>query len=73
MFLQVKNSADVIEIENIEELINPNQDTVQGRDQLGQNEQGVKPYKKEELVFPSGEDLPRCWINPNYRQEQSAA
>jgi hypothetical protein len=24
-------------------------------------------FPKAELCFPSGENLPRCWIDPNYR------
>jgi hypothetical protein len=29
--------------------------------------QDPEDYPKSELMFPSGEPLPRCWIEPNYR------
>jgi hypothetical protein len=67
MLLQAKDSGSIVEIIDIQELINPVSDIVKGQNQLGQEEQDPTSYKKENLVFPSGESLPRCWVDANYR------
>ncbi|MCC5639127.1 acetyltransferase [Nostoc sp. CHAB 5844] len=68
MFLQVKNTSDLVKITNIQELIDPNINIVHGQDQEGQEEQDADSFEKQNLVFPSGESLPRCWLDANYRQ-----
>ncbi|MBD2505032.1 acetyltransferase [Anabaena azotica] len=67
MFLQIKDSSDLVKIVDIKELIDPNIDTVHGQEQEGQEEQETDAFKKESLVFPSGESLPRCWLDANYK------
>lgn len=67
MFLQIKNSGDLVKILGLDELMDPNSDIVHARDQEGEEEQEPEIYKKEMLVFPSGEGLPLCWLNANYR------
>ncbi|MBO3459821.1 acetyltransferase [Aetokthonos hydrillicola Thurmond2011] len=67
MLLQIKDSGELVKISDVQELINPNRDTVQAKEQQGEEEQQTDSYKKETLVFPSGENLPRCWIDANYR------
>ncbi|TAE59016.1 MAG: acetyltransferase [Nostocales cyanobacterium] len=67
MFLQLKDSGDLIKIIDLQELIDPNSDIIHGQDQEGEEEQDIDIYEKESLVFPSGEKLPRCWLDANYR------
>lgn len=67
MLLQVKDSGELVKILDVQELINPNQDLVHAQEQEGQEEQEADSYKKENLVFPSGESLPRCWLDADYR------
>ena len=67
MLLQIKDSSELVKLTDIQELIDPNLDTVQGQKQQGQEEQAVDAFKKENLVFPSGESLPRCWLDVNYK------
>ncbi|NEQ29387.1 MAG: acetyltransferase [Microcoleus sp. SIO2G3] len=67
MLLQVKDSGELVKILDVQELINPNEDVVHAQEQEGQEEQEADSYKKENLVFPSGENLPRCWLDANYR------
>jgi hypothetical protein len=67
MFLQDKNSATLIEIQDLETLFNPLKNEIEGRIQEGQEEQDATWFAKQDLTFASGEDLPRCWIDPNYR------
>ena len=67
MLLQLKENGELVKIVDVQELINPNSDTVQAKEQQGQEEQQADSYKKENLVFPSGESLPRCWMDANYK------
>ncbi len=67
MFLQHKPSKDDIEVLNIDHLYDPCETEVLGRFHSGEEMQDPETFKKSELTFPSGESLPRCWIDPNYR------
>jgi hypothetical protein len=67
MFLQLKDSGDLVKILDLQELIDPNSDVVHAQDQKGQEEQDTDTFVKVNLVFPSGENLPRCWLDANYR------
>jgi hypothetical protein len=67
MFLQDKETGNLVEILDVQALINPNQMAVLGQVQAGEEEQDPEPTQKESLIFPSGEDLPRCWIDTDYR------
>ncbi|HYW20227.1 MAG TPA: acetyltransferase [Nodularia sp. (in: cyanobacteria)] len=70
MFLQIKDSGDMIKVLDFQELIDPNNNIIHAQDQLGQEEQEPDTYKKQNLVFPSGESLPRCWVDANYRDPE---
>lgn len=67
MLLQEKESGDLIEIVDVEDLLSPAKNEVLGRNQAGQEEQEPAKFDKNKLVFPSGELLPRCWIEENYK------
>jgi len=67
MFLQDKQTADMVEVLDPTALVNPAESHIQGRVQTGQEEQDPISYSKESLIFPSGESLPRCWVDANYR------
>lgn len=68
MLLQDKQTGTLVKILDIEELINPNQETIHGKYQAGQEEQEEENFAKESLTFPSGEELPRCWLEANYQK-----
>lgn len=70
MFLQLKDSGYLIKVIDFQELIDPNSRVIRAQDQLGQEEQEPETYQKQNLVFPSGESLPLCWVDPNYRHPQ---
>jgi hypothetical protein len=67
MFLQNKQTGVLVEVLEVRELIDPSTDAIQGRIQEGQEEQDPEKFVKNDLVFPSGENLPRCWLDANYR------
>ncbi len=67
MFLHNKETNSLVEIEDVQTLINPNQHEVVARSQSGEEEQEPESFHKGNLIFPSGEDLPRCWVDADYR------
>jgi hypothetical protein len=68
MFLRQKNTKKLIEVLSLTDLFNPNHATVVGRYHAGEEMQDPEKFKKAEIQFPSGEDLPRCWLDAHYRQ-----
>lgn len=69
MLLKSKKTDGLIEISKLEELIDPTKEKVTGQIQAGQNEQPPEPFNKEDLVFPSGESLPLCWLDIDYKSK----
>jgi hypothetical protein len=68
MFLRDKNNGDVVEVLALDALFDPNRDAVSGRYHAGEELQEPEDFAKADLVFPSGEVLPRCWVDPHYRE-----
>ena len=67
MFLQEKAHGDMIEVLDTFALIDPFQDSLRGRYKAGEDRPDAMQFAKTELVFCSGEALPRCWTDPAYR------
>lgn len=67
MLLKDKKSDGLIEVNELEQLINPQEEQVMGQEQAGQEEQESESFMKKDLVFPSGETLPRCWLDSDYK------
>lgn len=72
MLLKVKSTNHMVEVNNLLDLMNLNRDTVTGCDQEGEDihVQDTEIYNKSDLVFLSGEELPRCWTDPHYRDSE---
>jgi len=72
MLLRVKSSNHMVEVSNLVELMNLNCDKVIGRNQEGEDihDQDIETYDKSNLTFLSGEELPRCWTDPHYRDAE---
>jgi hypothetical protein len=68
MLLQKKDNGTLVEIVDIQEIISPNQSEVMGRVQAGEEEQDPERIQKQSLIFPSGESLPRCWMDADYQK-----
>lgn len=62
MFLKIRNTGDLIDVESMTELLSPDATQVRGRSQAGEDEKSSKSVNKNDLMFPSGEPLPRCWV-----------
>ena len=72
MLLREKSSNHMVQITNLINLIDVNCDAVVGQYQEGEEAQDPEPYSKSSLVFLSGEELPRCWTDPHYRDDELA-
>jgi hypothetical protein len=60
----------MVDVLTMVDLINLNCDEIVGRYQEGEDVQEPMKFNKEDLVFLSGEALPRCWTDPHYRDEE---
>ncbi len=67
MLLQDRRTGTLVEVMDIQLLIDPMESEIVVQGQAGEEEQDPAPSKKDNLIFPSGEDLPRCWLDANYR------
>jgi hypothetical protein len=67
MYLMHKPSGDLVEMLNLESLFDPFRREVNGRFHAGEEMQEPAAFAKSEMVFPSGEYLPRCWLDPAYK------
>jgi hypothetical protein len=67
MYLRHKSSGDLVEVLEMSSLIDPYAEELSGRFHAGEEMQDPASFPKAELEFPSGEGLPRCWTDPNYR------
>ena len=70
MLLKEMSSGHMVEVLSLVDLINLNCDEVVGRYQEGEEPQDPKKFKKTDLIFLSGEELPRCWTDPHYRDDE---
>lgn len=68
MLLKDKQSGELVKISDLETLIDPTKSTITAKLQAGQEEQDPEEFAKDALSFPSNENLPECWLNPNYQQ-----
>lgn len=70
MLLKQKTSGHMVEVVSLLDLMNLNRDEVVGRYQEGEEQQDPQTFNKTDLVFLSGEALPRCWTDPHYRDSE---
>lgn len=68
MFLKHKSSGDLVEVLSLNDLINPLHTTIVGRFHSGEELQDPEQFDKSELLFPSGESLPKCWKDASYKR-----
>ncbi|MFM7239147.1 MAG: acetyltransferase [Cyanobium sp.] len=68
MFLKIRHDDDssLVEVLDLRQLFDPFAPRVLGRLHAGEELQDPTALNKAELSFPSGESLPRCWLDPHY-------
>jgi hypothetical protein len=69
MLLKSKKEDGLVEIADVSELINPFKAEVMAQIQAGEEEQPPEPFEKSDLIFPSGENLPQCWLDGDYKSK----
>lgn len=68
MLLYDKETESLIEVLDVQALVNPVESKISASRQTGEEEQPPEEFAKDALSFPSGENLPRCWMDANYRE-----
>lgn len=68
MFLKLRDADDesLIEVLDLRQLLDPFATEVLARLHAGEELQDPGPVRKDHLVFPSGEALPRCWVEGHH-------
>ena len=67
MYLREKKSGDLVEVLDTSAMMDPCQQALEGRFHAGEELQEPTKFSKQDLEFPSGEKLPRCWLDASYR------
>jgi hypothetical protein len=71
MFLKLsqhgEHNGTLVEVLDVKALVDPFAPTVHARIHGGEELQDPHHFEKGELSFPSGEALPRCWVDSHYR------
>jgi hypothetical protein len=68
MLLRQRSSGHIVAVQDLEQLCSAFHGEVLTRDQVGEEEQEAESVAKSDLAFLSGESLPRCWTDPDYRE-----
>jgi len=70
MFLKDTSNDDLVEVLTTKDLFDPFCSSLVGRYQRGEDPQDPQTFNKSSLAFPSGEALPRCWVDAHYRDNE---
>lgn len=69
MYLKHKPTGDLVEVLDVRSMVDPLRQAVAGRFHAGEEMQDPANFNKADLIFPSGEALPQCWVDVHYRDE----
>lgn len=72
MYLKHVPTGDLVEVLDLPDVINPASPTIRARSYANDIIQRPENFLKSELVFPSGEMLPLCWIDSHYNEHMAA-
>jgi hypothetical protein len=72
MFLKHIPTGDLVEVIDLPDVINPHTPTIRARAQKDEMIKRPENFLKAELAFPSGEPLPKCWVDGHYREHEAA-
>ena len=67
MFLRTRQDGSLMEVLSLPQLFDPFVKVLHGRLHAGEELQEPETFLKGDLTFPSGEPLPRCWLDPHYK------
>lgn len=68
VFLKWRDADDesLVEVLDLKQLFDPFANDVLARFHAGEELQDPAPVRKDHLLFPSGEALPRCWLEAHH-------
>ena len=67
MYLKHAETGKLVEVLSLADLFNPIHPELVGRYHAGEELQEPETFVKMDLMFPSGEKLPMCWMDAHYR------
>lgn len=67
MFLKSAQNGDLVEVLDLPALFDPLVTVVKGCFHAGEEMPDPDGFSKADLLFPSGESLPMCWCDPDYK------
>ncbi|ESQ09578.1 MAG TPA: acetyltransferase [Chromatiaceae bacterium] len=70
MFVKQRASGKLVEVLSMRDLFNPTHVSLVGRFHAGEEAQDPETFEKASLIFCSGEELPKCWTDIHYRDEE---
>ena len=70
MLLREINTGFPVEIIDPRQLFSLFESELTGRYKAGDQFDFTGEFKKSDLVFTSGEELPQCWLDPHYRDDE---
>ena len=70
MFLSQISTGRMVEVLSLNDLFNPIHGELVGRYNVGEELQDPEKFGKNDLRFLSGEELPRCWTDAHYRDDE---
>jgi len=70
MLLMQKSTGHLVEVLELKELFDPFMDGFTGRLSYGEDLPEPEKFTKSDIYFQSGEFLPKCWLDPHYRDEE---
>lgn len=73
MFLTERTSGHLVEVMDLSALFDPYNDQFKGRYNFGEELPEPEMFAKLDLIFCSGEALPKCWTDPHYRKDADTA
>lgn len=70
MFLKDSSNGHLVEVLDTAALFDPSETHFTGRYNWGEDLPDPEPFAKANVEFPSGEPLPRCWLDMHYRDDE---
>ncbi len=70
MLLKQCSTGHLIEVLDQKALFDPSEPRFQGRLNVGEDMPEPELFEKKDVCFPSGESLPRCWVDIHYRDKE---
>ena len=67
MLLMERETGHLVEVLDPAEVFDPFKDSFRGRLSVGEDVAEPDTFEKKFICFMSGENLPKCWTDPGYR------